>query len=217
MKNIAKTNRNITILDWDDTILPITWCIRNNKKQKEAKFIRQLDKISEIIAKFLEKILNNDKVYIITNSKSDWVQISAKKFLPQILPYLSKIKIISAASIYESQFPDDPVQWKYQALMSILSPVLLDESVTKNIIAIGDSPIEREAFRNVVANGKSIIYKNIKFLEDPSCKQLQNQLELMQTCYDIIHKYDANMDLQFKVGKRSCYFAKINKKEYISP
>ena len=51
--------------------------------------------------KILELSVANEKTYIITNAGEGWVQYSAEKFMPSLLPILEKINIISARAKYE--------------------------------------------------------------------------------------------------------------------
>ena len=46
--------------------------------------------------KILELSVAKGKTYIITNAGEGWVQYSAEKFMPTVVPILSQIKIISA-------------------------------------------------------------------------------------------------------------------------
>jgi len=47
------------------------------------------------------------KTFIITNAAEGWVQFSAAKFMPSIVPILDKITIISARTKYEPRFPGE--------------------------------------------------------------------------------------------------------------
>ena len=50
----------------------------------------------------LELAVKYGKVYIITNAAEGWVEFSAAKFMPDVLPVLDKVTIISARTKYES-------------------------------------------------------------------------------------------------------------------
>ena len=52
---------------------------------------------------------------IITNSDEGWVQFSAERFCPALLPVLSKYPIISARTRYEKFYPCQPLCWKAAA------------------------------------------------------------------------------------------------------
>ena len=75
------------------------------------------------ISRCAEKCLNlacqYGRVLIITNSDEGWVNYSAERFLPHMLPILERnkdrIKIVSARTRYESFYPDQPLCWKAAA------------------------------------------------------------------------------------------------------
>jgi hypothetical protein len=90
----------------------------------------------------LELSVKYGKTYIITNAGEGWVQFSAKRFMPSLLPVLNKIKIISARSKYE-HLTSDYTKWKLYAFLETL-PVLQDAQI-KNIIALGDNQLEIDA------------------------------------------------------------------------
>ena len=64
----------------------------------------------------LEQSVKYGKTYIITNAGEGWVEYSAKKFLPSLVPILNKIKIISARYKYES-ITEDYTKWKFNAFL----------------------------------------------------------------------------------------------------
>ena len=56
----------------------------------------------EVVAyKILKMSIDNARTYIITNAGEGWVQYSAEKFMPTLVPLLEKITIISARAKYE--------------------------------------------------------------------------------------------------------------------
>lgn len=55
------------------------------------------------------------QVIIITNSDEGWVEFSAQRYCPSLLPVLSKYPIISARTRYEKFYPCQPLCWKAAA------------------------------------------------------------------------------------------------------
>ena len=55
------------------------------------------------------------QVLIITNSDEGWVNYSAERFLPNIIPVLKKYRVISARTRYENFYPSQPLCWKAAA------------------------------------------------------------------------------------------------------
>ena len=49
---------------------------------------------------------------MVTNAETGWVQLSAAKFIPAVVPLLSRVSILSARSTYEGRYPDAPLKWK---------------------------------------------------------------------------------------------------------
>merc|ERR1711884_907001 len=80
--------------------------------------------------------------FIITNATASWVQCSAQNYLPEFLPMLENVKVISARSEHEAQYPDMD-QWKIQAFLQ-LGRSLEIEAIT-DIIVVGDSKLEMDA------------------------------------------------------------------------
>ena len=91
----------------------------------------------EVVAfKILSLSIANGRTYIITNAGDGWVQYSAEKFMPSLVPLLEKIIIISARANYE-HLTKDYTKWKIYAFLEAQEH-LADASV-KNIIALGDN------------------------------------------------------------------------------
>jgi len=65
----------------------------------------------------LELAVAVGRVYIITNACEGWVEFSCKRFLPAVLPVLSKITIISARARYEKIYPKEVPKWKLYAFL----------------------------------------------------------------------------------------------------
>ncbi len=52
---------------------------------------------------------------IITNSDEGWVNYSAERYLPNLIPILANYRIISARTRYEKFYPNQPLCWKAAA------------------------------------------------------------------------------------------------------
>ena len=55
------------------------------------------------------------QVVIITNSDEGWVNYSAERYLPNLIPFLQDYRIISARTRYEKFYPNQPLCWKAAA------------------------------------------------------------------------------------------------------
>lgn len=202
------------------------------------------------------------RVVIVTNAEQGWVELTARSFLPELLPYLDipsttnnststtiasppstpspsssssasssssssrhrktqqKISIISARSSFEQQFPGAPLTWKMRAFEKVLGEAITAFNVetsqmseqgvlstsTKrilNVLSIGDSIIEREAARRVVACTSStnsiVLCKSVKLAERTSCEKLCRQLQLMTHALNYVRSHGESLDLQMTI------------------
>lgn len=191
----------ITVFDWDDTLLCSSFLSGEGYKLDsdmtgvDDSFFQQLNDLGESVINVLNLALSFGEVHIVTNAETGWVQLSAQKFMPNVLPLLSKIKIISARSTYESMYPKSPLQWKFYAIQDCLGGCLAQNELEKNILSFGDSHVEREAVRAVTRGVPKTKTKNIKFAERPSIEQLQRQIELVTNCFQYIHQHEGDLDL----------------------
>jgi hypothetical protein len=55
------------------------------------------------------------QVILITNSDEGWVQFSAERYCPKLLPVVAKYRIVSARTRYEKFYPGQPLCWKAAA------------------------------------------------------------------------------------------------------
>ena len=98
----------VIIFDWDDTIMPSSFLSSKgyssyNKFQRVPFIDAQLKQLEEIVIECIQHALIYGKVCIITNAQEEWVEISACKFMPKLLPLLKQITVISARSTFEKR------------------------------------------------------------------------------------------------------------------
>mmetsp|Transcript_102593 Transcript_102593/g.208954 ORF Transcript_102593/g.208954 Transcript_102593/m.208954 type:complete len:299 (+) Transcript_102593:42-938(+) len=111
-------NGKVVIVDYDDTILPSTFVDRwkiEKSSDLPQHFQNMLDELSRCTKKFLEEASKYGEVIIITNSDEGWVQFSAERYCPALLPVLAKYPIVSARTRYEKFYPCQPLCWKAAA------------------------------------------------------------------------------------------------------
>jgi hypothetical protein len=135
----------------------------------------------------------------VTNAQTGWVELSAKKFLPGVVPLLAKTKVVSARSTFEGMFPNCPLKWKYYAFRENLSSSFAYTKLQRNVLSFGDSHYEREAVHAVTQGLPNTFTKSVKFTERPSLDQLRRQIDLVTSCFDSIHTHDGNLDLQLTI------------------
>jgi hypothetical protein len=207
----------VIIFDWDDTLLASSFLSSRGyrldtsmEKSPEADLVdAQLRELETAVEALLTLALSYGHVHVVTNAETGWVQLSAQKFMPGLVPLLSRVNIISARSTFEPAHPDSPLKWKFFAFQEKLSAHFNSADykcapgVKKNVVSFGDSHVEREAVRAVTRAMPSTRCKSVKFAERPSMEQLRRQLELVTNCFHYIHHHDGDLDLQLTVTVNS--------------
>jgi len=191
----------IIFVDWDDTLLCSSYLSGagyrlDSELESSSPIDRELKELEASVIGLLRLAMSFGEVHVVTNAETGWVQLSAKKFLPGVVPVLDLVKVLSARSTYKTMFPDAPVKWKFCAFQERL---FSDTKSSKNVISFGDSHVEREAVRAVTRGLSNTKTKSVKFAEKPSLEQLRRQLELVTNCFQYIHSHEGDLDLQLTV------------------
>jgi len=200
--DIINTKENLIILDWDDTILPSSWLVKNNLSVDNIifeDFTEDLFIYENCVIEFFTQLMKNGKIIIITNAEKGWIELSCEKFLPKILPLLSKIKIVSAKSSY-IKISNSPFIWKELAFRVQIDVYIKNNpNIVKNIISIGDAAYEREALLKVSKDIKNLAptnyIKSIKFNESPNLFLLIQQLDIVSSNIKNIILEKSSLDL----------------------
>lgn len=161
------------IFDWDDTLL-CSSVVRCGESICQDR-LRELEKAVELL---LRTAMNLGETLIVTNGNATWVHDSARRFMPGLLPFLSRVTVVSARALYEGQYPSDPFMWKQAAFEHLLTKERSYPSDTGvNLVALGDQFPEIDAARHVanVIGGASLV-KTVKFREAPSIAALLGQI-----------------------------------------
>lgn len=196
----------VIVFDWDDTLLSSSFLAARGHTLDsdlpfDAEVVEHLRKLEASVIEALVLAQRHGKVVIITNAETGWVQLSAQKFIPRVLPVVQQLTVVSARSTYESLYPDAPLKWKYCAFFDRLTALFADAGdEPKNIISFGDSQVEREAVRAVSRNFSNAMCKSVKFAERPSLEQLVRQVELVTNCFQSIVTHDGDLDLMLTIS-----------------
>lgn len=195
------------IFDWDDTLLSSSWLASNGLRLDSpdvlpAEVVSQLTVLEEAVLQLLERAAALGNVVIITNAEAGWVELSARKFMPHVVPMLSTLRVVSARSTYEAAYPDSPSDWKVAAFGAEIGATYAASAseARKNIISLGDSIHERAAIHKVTAGmGPSTFTKSIKFLERPTVEQLKRQVDLITSCLPDVAAHKEGLDLMLTI------------------
>ncbi len=169
----------ITIYDWDDTLLPtyhletLGHVFGEKAEQMSDELIEKLRILSIHVESILQKSLDKGSVYIVTNSENGWVDKSIKRYYPKLI-LNTKITVISARQ-YSEKDEIDPIKWKSLAFDKLLSayPVF----VTKHVVCIGDSDVERIAIKKSTSEMPLVISKIIKLCDKPDVDKVLDQFK----------------------------------------
>jgi len=220
----------VIMFDWDDTLLASSYLAGLGFRldspppspTQHAEIESAMRALEASVVSLLQLAVQYGHVNVVTNAEHGWVQLSAQKFMPRVVPLLShpSIHVISARSTFEPAHPDAPLKWKYFAFHERLSTVfggvsegswmssvsssrVVTEGVgagaVANIVSFGDSHVEREAIRAVTRGVGGCRTKSVKFSERSSAEQLRRQVELVSNCFHYIAAHDADLDLQLTV------------------
>ncbi len=207
--SLAPVDREtVIIFDWDDTLLASSFLSGrgfrlDTDRSRLSEVQAGLKDLESSVIAVLSLALQFGSVHVVTNAETGWVQLSAAKFIPGVVPYLSKVQVLSARSTYEHRFPESPLKWKFYAFQDRLAPTFASPQKVKNILSFGDSHVEREAVRAVTRGFPNTRTKSVKFAERPSMEQLKRQIELVTSCFHYIHNHEGDLDLQLTVTVNS--------------
>ena len=172
--NISKkTNYNIIILDWDDTLFSTSYFLLKNKKltiEEQQLFF----KLGECVSKFINLSKSFGKVFIITNSTKKWLYKTAYNYLKINENLLDEVNVISARENFNEEIVPKHM-WKSLIFKQLYKYFELSDS----IVCISDSI-------NDINEGKKLktIFKNnnistIKFINKPSPIQNIKEINLI--------------------------------------
>lgn len=127
----------LLILDYDDTIFCSSWVTSMKKIFGSDMTTLQpsFTNLEMAICKLLDTAQQfGYRTYIVTNSETGWVELSAGRYIPSILNKFTEVNVpvISARSQYEqihgkSPSPDisEIISWKKEAIVNLLQPFCL--------------------------------------------------------------------------------------------
>ena len=122
-------------------------------------------------------------------------------WLPEVVPLLEKVRVVSARQEYEEKFPGNYHQWKLLAFMEIPlqlgTAVIPTQSVT-NLIVLGDSMVEIDAAHTLKGCYERAYIKTVKFQGNPTPEELVKQLELVSQQFPSIISSAKDMKIRLE-------------------
>ena len=220
-KQLATTGRShgpacprLIIIDWDDTLNPSSWCMKNGVLTVRPPFGNEISTLRELslkVAATLQKCLENGLVVIVTNAETGWVEMSAKMLLPDVSRLLSHVPVISARSSFESIMRDAPTMWKALTFGRLISEwfetfgreAIVDDIILE-VVSIGDSEHEREALHHVSFHHEvKFVSKSIKLLERPTIEEMKKQHDALVDKLDTLLSSAVPVDVCYYCGELS--------------
>ena len=212
-------DKNVVIFDWDDTLLPSSFVagFKDRGVPVSCEGRRELAMTGDSVKQLLEKACAVGRTMIITNADHGWVESSAQKYMPMVLPLLrsGRIEVISARARYEASWPLDPRMWKEacfsEHLGAFFSGLQLRDELRggegapcscRNVISLGDSYDERSALWNALQQF-TVFGKSIKFVPNCSPLEVRQQQQFMLQCFDSMVGYEGHLDLMLQTGDQS--------------
>ncbi|CAE7351432.1 unnamed protein product [Symbiodinium pilosum] len=188
--------------------MPSSWVMEEGLTLEGEDFPQeQKEKLSELArlsTQTLNLAMRLGTVLLVTNAEHGWVELSCQRFLPDLLPVLSSVRILSARTQYESPRVPTPFEWKLHAFHNEIGRVFQGSGTARtrrrNILSFGDSGHEREAVIKATVNMPDTRTKSLKFIDRPGIEELRKQHSVIVKCLRQIVHHDGNLDLCLRVA-----------------
>ena len=200
MKKITKS-KTLFILDWDDTLFPTNWVVKNGInlmnsaiRDQYTTYFQELDRVLSV---FLKNSTNMGKVIIVTNALLDWIHVSSI-VLPKTYTLLKKIKIVSARGSYRHK-SSNIMDWKTMAFRDVVDEEFKNNSLM-HVISVGDAEYEYQALISLNSNQNKETekyLKSVRFVKNPSHDVLIEQLEVLNNAIEDVWLKQNHLDLIF--------------------
>jgi hypothetical protein len=183
-------HQTVICFDWDDTLLCTSWLNYVGDQFNGCLLVQDIERAA---VQLLELAMELGRVFIITNAEEGWVEHSAARWVPGLLPVLARVPIISARTKFEIQHPAAPSRWKVSAFFELQKQ--LAGNLITNLLSVGDSQFEMDAAYALAAEFDDAIVKTIKFQERPKPGELLKQLKLVAARFQRIVEHGSNLTI----------------------
>lgn len=197
--SINKGNTFI-ILDWDDTLFPTTWFVKNMNdinNFNSHKYIVYFAELDETLYKLLLRLISFGHVVIITNASLQWVSVTMNS-LKKTNSLMNKLTIISARDRHQYETIDMSI-WKIKAFENYITRNTHNMRLV-NILSVGDAQYEYDALLHlaIVNTEQKKILKSIKLIDNPTQDNILEQLNILLKSIPIVCSSTKHLDLKFK-------------------
>lgn len=193
------SHQTLIIFDWDDTLLCTSYLNKFGRCGLELlphDIQQTLREAGKIAAKLLDLASSLGQTFIITNAITGWVEQSANFWAPCMLPSLKKVRIVSARSRYEAEYPHDVSKWKAETFLEVRR--CLDSQVITNLISLGDSQYEMDATQAMAKEFQQASIKLLKFNPCPYPEDLLKQLRMVTKDFEQIVGSGSNISIKLE-------------------
>lgn len=199
-------NNTLIFIDWDDTLFPTTWYIKNklniksNNQNNLSKYIEFFKELDITLLDFLQNNSKFGKIIIVTNASMAWINKSML-VLPKSSIFIKKnIKVVSARDSFGKY--KNIYLWKQYAFENEVDSFFKNIKSIHNLISIGDADYEHTAlikFDNWEKNKpQQRCLKTIKFASSPSFMAVEEQIKMLNKVLPKVIKKTKHYDLTFK-------------------
>lgn len=183
------------VFDWDDTLLHSSWLSDAGYKLPCTTPLPQsisedCAKLTKMVIRLIKRAKKYARVMIITAADNWWVKACMEKFMPELVPYMNGIDVISARK-YQKAYTSS-IDWKRATFRDELHKDYL-----RNILSIGDGIPEQEAMRSLGCPA-GVLTKIVKLLPEPKVEVLIAQLE--NVIYALPDLLNSGQNLDLKTG-----------------
>lgn len=197
--------KSLILLDWDDTLFPTSWIIKNNVNlndtQTRNEYVKKFHKLDSIASRLLTNLSTMGQVVLITNASAKWILTSSSVLFLTQQVLRKSVYIVSARDAYQPMYPDDIDMWKRKSFNVVINDYFKQHKF-QNIISAGDAEYEFYALTDLYdtsAVARNKLFKTIKFMKEPGYYDIVDQLEVFNKCHKKIILNNNHLDLNFSV------------------
>ena len=204
MNEFKPKYKTLIIFDWDDTLFPTTWVVKNNidlgDEESRNKFIVYFSKLDMLLYKIFSECMKYGTIFIVTNASIRWVLLSSE-MLPNTKKIIDRyLKIISARDTYQEKYPGKIDLWKKMVFQELVSKYF-NKFPFQQIVSLGDAEHEFYALTDLYNESsltKHRLLKTVRLIKEPEFEYLIDQLEVLEKTIHKILTNKNHMDLTFK-------------------